>query len=55
MGEPTTQYKKLALDTNPEIRDIWSTGFGKEIGCMAQSDKKTKTKGKNYIVVMDHA
>ena len=53
-GETITQYKKLAQDANPEILDIWQTGSGKEIGCMSQGNTKTKTKGKNCIVVMAH-
>ena len=54
-GETITQYKKLARDSNPKIRETWQTGFGKEIGRMAQGDSKTGTKGKNCIFVMDHA
>ena len=45
-GETITQYKKLAKDADPEVRETWQTGFGKEIGRMAQGDDKTKTKGK---------
>ena len=54
-GETITQYKKLARDADPEVRETWQTGFGKEIGRMAQVDDKTKTKGKNCIFVMIHA
>ena len=54
-GETITQYKKLANDPNPKLREVWETGFGKEIGRMAQGDNKTKTLGKNYIFAMDHA
>ena len=54
-GETITQYKKLARDADPEVRETWQTGFEKEIGCMAQGDNKTKTKGKNCIFVMNHA
>ena len=55
IGETVTQYKKLARDANPETRETWQTGFGKEIGRIAQGEDKTKTKGKNYIFAMDHA
>ena len=54
-GETITQYKKLARDPDPEVRETWQTGFGKEIGRMAQGDDKTKTEGKNCIFVMNHA
>ena len=53
-GETITQYKKLAQDAGPEVRETWQTGFGKEIGHMAQGDERTKTKGKNCIFVMNH-
>ena len=53
-GETITQYKKLAKDANPEVRETWQTGFGKEIGCMAQINDKTKTKWKNRIFVVNH-
>lgn len=34
---------------------MWQTGFGIELDCMVQGDKKRKTKGKNCIFIMDHA
>ena len=54
-GDTIMQYKKLARDSNPEVRETWQTGFRKEIGRMAQGNNKTKTKGKNCIFVMNHA
>ena len=54
-GEVITQYKKLAKDPNPIVRDTWMTGLGKEFGRMAQGDTKTGTKGTNCIHVMTHA
>ena len=33
--ETIIQYKKPTRNTNPEIRETWQTGFGKEIGRMA--------------------
>ena len=50
-GETITSYKKLAYD--PITRSTWTTGYGKEFGRMAQGDKKTGTKGKNSIFVMN--
>ena len=52
--ENITQYKRLARDAGPEVQETWQTGFGKDIERMAQGDNKTKTKGKNYIFVMNH-
>ena len=54
-GETITQYKKLAKDPNAKLRDVWETGFGKEVGRMAQGENKPKTPGKNCIFAMDHA
>ena len=48
------QYKKLARDSDPEVRETWQTGFGNEIGYMAKGNDKVKTKGKNGIFVMSH-
>ena len=44
MGETITQFKKLAQDSDPGVQETWQTGFGKEIGRMAQGDNKTKSK-----------
>ena len=38
MGETITSYRKLATDK--ETKEIWTTGFGKEFGNLAQGDKK---------------
>ena len=55
-GETVTQYKKLANDpNNAELRELWCTGFGKEVGRMAQGDDKTNTPGTNCMFVMSHA
>ena len=51
-GEMITSYKILA--DNPITRSTWTAGYGKEFGCMAQGDKKTGTKGKYCIFVMNH-
>ena len=54
-GETVTQYKKLANDpNNAKLRETWCTGFGKEVGRMAQGDNKTKTPGTNCMFVMNH-
>ena len=45
-GETMTQYKRLTGDVNPELRETWQTGSGKELGHLAQGDNKAKTKGK---------
>ena len=36
------------------MREAQRTAFGKEVGCLAQGDNKTGTKGKNFIFVMTH-
>ena len=55
-GETVTQYNKLANDhNNAELRELWRTGFGKEVGRMAQGDDKTNTPGTNCMFVMSHA
>ena len=54
-GETITQYKKLAQDSDPGVRETRQTGFKKKIGRMAQGNDKTKIKGKNCIFVKDHA
>ena len=51
-GKTITSYKKLADDLI--IRSTWTTGYGKEFGCMAQDDEKTGTKGNNCSFVMNH-
>jgi hypothetical protein len=34
-GEVITKYRKLANDPDPEIRQTWRHGLGKEFGNMA--------------------
>jgi len=50
-GETITKYRTLAMD--PETKEIWTTAFGKELGGLAQGDKKTGEKGSNTIFFMD--
>lgn len=46
-GETITKYELLANDkNNPGLSETWKTAFRKEVGRMAQSNDKTKTKGK---------
>ena len=52
-GKTITQYKKLANDLL--LKDIWTTGLGKEVGCMAQGNLKIDIKGTDSIFVMSHA
>eukprot|EP00956_Cyclotella_meneghiniana_P014140 scaffold21040_cov41-Cyclotella_meneghiniana.AAC.5 len=51
-GEFITKYRKLIKI--PEMRDVWTTAFGKEFGNLAQGDNKTGEKGTNTIFVMNH-
>ena len=41
-GELITSYKRLSED--PELREVWGTGFGKEWGSLAQGDTRTGAK-----------
>ena len=49
-GETITSYKKLAKDE--ELKETWTTEFGKEFGNLAQGDNKTGTPGMDAIRVM---
>ena len=49
-GKVITKYQKLANDPDPEIRETWRNGLGKEFGNMAQGDKRTDKKGMNAIL-----
>ena len=51
-GQTITKYRTLAKD--PDTRDVWTRGFGKELGRLAQGDTTTNTKGTNTIVFLDH-
>ena len=53
-GEIITKYAKLAEDADPEIRETWRNGLGKEFGNMAQGDDRTGTPGMDAIHVLDH-
>ena len=48
--ESITSYKKLIQD--PITKEVWSVGFGKEFGNMAQGDDYTKTPGTDSIFVI---
>ena len=39
MGELIMSYKRLSKD--PELKEVWETGFGKEWGSLAQGDTRT--------------
>ena len=52
-GKMITKYAELAND--PEMREIWTTAFGKEWGGLTQGDKKTGSKGTNSLHAMSHA
>eukprot|EP00804_Cyclotella_cryptica_P015897 CCRYP_006383-RA/>CCRYP_006383-RA protein AED:0.07 eAED:-0.04 QI:0/0/0/1/0/0/2/0/1375 len=51
-GETITKYKQLI--NIPQMREIWTTAFGKEFGNLAQGDNKTGEKGTDSIFVMSH-
>ena len=50
--ETITKYKKLAAD--PATQVVWTTEFGKEWGNLTQGDNKTRTKGTDSLIVLDH-
>ena len=41
------------LQKYPEMKEVWTTAFGKEFGSLAQGDNKTGSKGTNSLFVMD--
>ena len=49
-GELITSYKRLSKD--PELRELWETGFGKEWGSLAQGDKRTGAKGTETFKIL---
>ena len=49
-GELITSYKRLAKD--PELKEVWETGFGKEWGSLAQGDKRTGSIGTDTFVIL---
>ena len=48
--EIITSYKRLV--SNPKLRDVWETGFGKEWGGLAQGDKITGASGTNTLIIL---
>ena len=51
-GEHIINYMKLKKD--PGTTKVWSRGFGKEFGGLAQGDDLTGEKGTNTVFVMTH-
>ena len=51
-GETIKKYKKLATD--PATQAVWTTAFGKEWGNLTQGDNKTRTKGTDSLIVLNH-
>ena len=51
-GETIKKYKKLAAD--PATQAVWKTAFGKEWGYLTQGDTKTRTKGTDSLIVLNH-
>ena len=51
-GKLITKYTELAKDE--EMREVWTTTFGKEWGSLAQGDNKTGAIGTNSLFVMTH-
>eukprot|EP00804_Cyclotella_cryptica_P029536 CCRYP_020583-RA/>CCRYP_020583-RA protein AED:0.35 eAED:0.26 QI:0/-1/0/1/-1/1/1/0/1386 len=51
-GETITKYQKLI--NIPQMKEVWTTAFGKEFGNLAQGDNKTGEKGTDSIFVMSH-
>ena len=51
-GETITKYKKLAAD--PATWAVWTTEFGKEWGNLTQGDNKTRTKGTDSLILLNH-
>ena len=50
--ESITDHEKLA--DNPETREVWTTASGTEWVNLAQVDRRTGTKEKNSLFVLDH-
>ena len=51
-GETITKSKKLAAD--PATQAVWTTAFGKEWGNLTQEDNKTRTKGMDSLIILNH-
>ena len=51
-GETITKYKKLAAD--PATQVVWTMEFGKEWENLTQGDNKTRTKGMDSLIVLNH-
>ena len=43
-------YKRLSKD--PEMKEVWETGFGKEWGSLAQGDTRTRAKGTDTFKIL---
>ncbi len=52
-GETISDYRKLAKD--PELSEVWTQAFGKELGSLAQGDELTGAKDTDTIFFMTHA
>ena len=51
-GESIKKYNKIATD--PATQAVWTTAFGKGWGNLTQGDNKTRTKGTNSLIVINH-
>ena len=51
-GKHIINYMKLKKD--PATTEVWSRGFGKEFGGLAQGDDLTGEKGTNTVFVITH-
>ena len=40
------------MSKDPELREVWETGFGKEWGSLAQGDKRTGAKGNDTFKIL---
>ena len=50
-GEIISKY--TTLQKVPEMKEVWTTGFGKEFGSLAQGDNNTGSNGTNSIFFID--
>ena len=49
-GELITSYKRLAKD--PDLKEVWETGFGKEWGSLSQGDTRTGAIRTNTLKIL---
>ena len=40
------------MSKDPEVREVWETGFGKEWGSLAQGDTRTGAKGTETFKIL---